>query len=133
MLAVLKGQVSAIPALLKADPDPNAIGPDGFSAVTMAAAGAVEDPSGATLKAVLTTPLPKGRLDLNQPVEGGRTALMIVANNNQPELVKLLLESGASASGFDSEGSTPLMHAINGACNDCVSRILEDGSGASSV
>ena len=33
------------------------------------------------------------RLDLNMPIESGRTALMIVSNNNQPELVELLLEA----------------------------------------
>merc|ERR1712100_3515 len=133
MLAAMKGQVSTIPALLKADPNPNAVGPDGYSAVTMAAAGAVEDASGSVLQAILKTEMPKGRLDLSQPIQGGKTALMIVANNNQPKLVRLLLEAGASASGFDQEGQTPLMHAIMGACEECVVAILEAASGAASV
>lgn len=133
MLAVLEDRADSIPALVEADPDPNAIGPDGHSAVTMAAAGAVRDQSGAVLKALLSAKLPKGRLDLNQPIEGGKTAIMIVANNNQPELVKLLLDAGASAAGFDSHGTTPLMHAISGACDKCSRYIVESDSGSRSV
>ena len=44
-------------------------------------------------QAILKTEMPKGRLDLSQPIQGGKTALMIVANNNQPKLVRLLLEA----------------------------------------
>jgi len=133
MLAVLEGQPDVIPSLLKADPNPNANGPDGYSAVTMAAAHAVKDKDGQTLRALLSTNIPKGRLDLNQPIDGGRTAIMIVSNNNQPELVKLLIDAGASASGFDADGQTPLMHAINGACGECVKLIIETDSGAASI
>jgi len=100
--------------------------------VTMAAARATaEGPE--CLKALLSTPLPKGRLDLHQPVKDGKTALMIVSNNNHPDLVKLLLENGASASGFDAEGVTALMHAINGACISCARDILNTESGAAIV
>merc|ERR1711871_1920808 len=134
MLAVLENQIDTIPALLQADPNPNALGPDGHSAMTMAAAGAVKDPQGSALRALLSAKIPKGRLDLNQPMaQDGKTALMIVSNNNQPELVKLLLDADASAAGFDADGSSPLMHAINGACDDCVRHILATESGASSV
>ena len=49
------------------------------------------------------------------------------------ELVKLLIDAGASASGFDADGQTPLMHAINGACGECVKLIIETDSGAASI
>lgn len=50
--------------------------------------------------------------NINVKGEGGRTALMLAVIDGNAEMVKLLLDRGASVKVEDDNGFTPMMHAI---------------------
>ena len=50
----------------------------------------------------------------------GQTLLMIAARAGKPEVVSLLLRRGANANGTDTDGDTPLIHAMSGATDSAL-------------
>lgn len=68
-------------------------------------------------------------VNLNCVNQDGRTPLMLAAWKKQPELVKLLIESGAKVNEVvDNNGSTPLMFASQAGDIEMVELMLDAGS-----
>jgi ankyrin repeat protein len=57
----------------------------------------------------------------------GKTALHYAAANGHSEVIKTLLEGGATVDVRDRDGHTPLMLAANYGCNSCVGFLVEYG------
>lgn len=127
MLAVIEKACPVIPELLKCTADPNMVGPGAFSALTMASA----DRSLSCLEELLKPNFAgTGNVVLDEPTDGGQTALMIAANNHFPKGVELLIKAEASVGSFDDNGTTPLMHAVNGNSMESLELILKSKDGA---
>merc|ERR1711865_66267 len=131
MLAVQNTACTVIVELLKCKADPNMVGPGLYSALTMAAADGNHACLAELIRKDSTTG--KSRVVLDEPNEGGQTALMISANNNFPKGVALLLEHGALARIQDDNGTTPLMHAIKGDNKEGLELLLKDEAGLKSI
>jgi len=130
MLAVMAKSSPVIPELLKCDADPNMVGPGTYSALTMASA----DRSFACLDELLKPNLAgTGKIVLDEPTEGGQTALMIAANNHFPKGVALLIKAEAAVGAFDDNGTTPLMHAVNGNSMESLEHILKSKHGPATL
>lgn len=130
MLAVMEKACPVIPDLLKCEADPNMVGPGAFSALTMASA----DRSFSCLEELLKPNMAgTGKVVLDEPTDGGQTALMIAANNHFPKGVELLLKAEAAVGAFDDNGTTPLMHAVNGNSMESLELMLKSKDGASTL
>lgn len=117
--------LTRVRGLLKAGADPNAVTPDGWTALMLCAAEE-EDPE--VIKALLDA-----GADLDKRDNAGKTALMWAAtHNNNPEVVKTLLAAGADTCAKDEFGDTALMCAA-GNENPAVVQALLDAGGKEDV
>lgn len=66
--------------------------------------------------------------NVNQPSEGGYTALHAAAENNHVEVIRLLVSNGADINARVVTGMTPLDMAIEAECHEAVNLLLELGS-----
>ena len=67
----------------------------------------------------------KQGVNINDPDNRGRTALMLAAYNGHTDIVRLLLEEGAEVDSKNSEGRTALIFAASGPYPETVEALLE--------
>ena len=70
------------------------------------------------------------RTSIDATEDHGYTALMMAANQGQPESVKILLAGGASPHAQANDGSTPLMFAAQCGDLDAVRHLVDAGADA---
>ena len=66
--------------------------------------------------------------DVNQPSEGGYTALHAAAENNHIDVIRVLLENGANFNAKVVTGMTPLEMAKAAECEEAVKLLEEFGT-----
>ncbi len=69
-----------------------------------------------------------GRALVNQKNLGGATALHLACRENNFEIIKILVESGADVNAVDNEGWTPLMRAALAGNKDSINLLLDKGA-----
>lgn len=66
--------------------------------------------------------------DVNQPSEGGYTALHAAAENNHVEVIRLLVSNGADINAKVVTGMTPLDMAREAECHEAANLLMELGA-----
>lgn len=97
----------------------NRIGPEGFSALHLAAANG---------SAALADALVARGANINLANSRRQTPLHIAAWNNRPEMIRLLADKGARINMQDAEGNTPLMLAAQRNATDAAKTLLAAGA-----
>lgn len=77
-------------------------------------------------------PVPRGQLSPHQSPEKDSSpwlkSLHIAAQNGNDRIARILLQYNADCNGRDSEGRTPIMHAVFGGYEDVVRSLLSHGA-----
>ena len=154
-LAVERGRLDIVNALLRNGADPNACRWPVPVLSLAIALGRIDMVSalrphccGSTVGSGVFTAVKHGRVDILPILLGGyargvehrspgsrQTPLMLAAKTSQPEAVCFLLRHGANANAADSNGDTPLIHAMSRAIDsahviDIVDMLLYHGADA---
>lgn len=107
--AVILNDANGVAELLAEGADPNTRGPEGSTALILAAAeGNLE---------IVEILLAAGA-NVNERNDGGFTALMAATGASNVEIMRVLLNSGADVNSYSKEGQTALSIAINGGFTD---------------
>jgi ankyrin repeat protein len=124
MLAAQRGQVDAMTVLLDAGADPNALSTSGQSALSIAA-GWGHEPAVRCLLAhgANANGTRDGKIACDPPLVCAARSGM-----SSPQIVNLLIQSGADVNQPDSEGTTPLLAARNAGLDELVNALFRAGA-----
>jgi ankyrin repeat protein len=117
--AILKGDRSAVRALLQSRVDVDTAQADGSTALIMAA-----DLNDLDVAALLV----RARANVNAANEYGATALFVACSNGNVAMITLLLDAKANPNAALLSGETPLMTAVDNGHIDAVRTLLEHGA-----
>jgi len=117
--AVRKGNAQAVRELLDRHADPNAVEPDGATALMWAAHN--DNPE-------ITSLLIKAGADVRKANRYGYTALALACTGGDAALIEMILKAGADANSALPEGETALMAAARTGKPDAVAALIRHGA-----
>jgi ankyrin repeat protein len=121
-LASWSGDVESLTRLLEAGADPGIVDGDGWGVLHWAALGGHPE----TVEFLVVA----RKIKLPKPSPGVTPVLVAAVRSGNLEVVKLLASKGAKVAAADTEGMTPLHHALAGGLLEIASFLLKKGAKA---
>jgi hypothetical protein len=124
MLAAQRGQVEALIVLLDAGADPNALSTSGQSALSIAASWGHESAVRCLLShGARANGIRNEKIAFDPPLICAARSGM-----SSPQILDLLIQSGADVNQSDNEGTTPLLAARGAGLDELVNTLLRAGA-----